>query len=74
MAKLELTQEEKDFRLDSLTLNNQFAYWLERSMCVQWNLKETNERYNSLRIVYCHSDALEALKRKMFEIGLTTKK
>ena len=70
MSKKELTQEEKDFRLDSLTLNNQFIYWLTKSICL-WNLKETNKKYDDLRDSgLCHSDAFEKLKRTMFEQGI----
>jgi hypothetical protein len=69
MAKIELTQEQKDFRLDSFTLNNQFIYWLTRSKCM-WDLKTTNKEYNVLREELDHASALESLKRKMFNLGL----
>lgn len=69
MKKNELTQEQREFRLDSFTLNNQFTYWLVKSKCI-WNLKETNKRYNELREELDHATAMETLKRKMFELGL----
>ena len=70
MAKLELTDEQKEFRLDSLTLNNQMMYWLTKSKCVAWNLKKANEEYELLREELDHATAFESLKRKMFELGL----
>lgn len=69
MAKIELTQEQKDFRLDSLTLNRDFTYWLTKAKCM-WNLKETNKKYNELREELCHATAMEALKRQMFVNGI----
>jgi hypothetical protein len=69
MAKIELTQEQQDFRLDSLTLNNDFIFWLTKSKCM-WSLKETNKRYNELRLDLDHAMAMEAIKRKMFELGI----
>lgn len=69
MKKRELTKEEIDFRLDDLTINNQFSYWLIKAKCM-WNLKETNTRYNDLRKELDHASAMESLKRKMFEVGL----
>lgn len=69
MAKLELTQEQKDFRLDSFTLNNQFTYWLVKSGCM-WNLKTTNKEYDKLREELDHATAMESLKRKMFNLAL----
>jgi len=65
MSKVELTQEEKDFRLDSFTLNNQFIYWLSKAVC-PWNLTDTNKKYDELREELDHATAMEALKRKMF--------
>jgi len=65
MAKIELTQEEKDFRLDSFTLNNQFTYWLTKSKCM-WNLRETNKKYNALRDEFDHATAFLKLKEQMF--------
>ena len=67
--KQELTQEQKEFRLDSFTLNEQFTYWLVKSKCM-WDLKTTNEKYNFLRTDVDHSTALETLKRQMFVVGL----
>lgn len=69
MAKVELTQEQKDFKLDSLTLNNDFTYWLTKAKCM-WNLRETNKRYNELRLTLDHAMSMEALKRQMFTNGL----
>lgn len=69
MAKLELTQEQKDFRLDSFTLNNQFIYWLTKSKCM-WDLKTTNKEYYKLREELDHATAMESLKRKMFNLAL----
>lgn len=67
--KQELTQEQKQFRLDSLTLNEQFTYWLVKAKCM-WDLKTTNEKYNALRTDFDHATALETLKRQMFVVGL----
>lgn len=69
MAKVELTQEQKDFRLDSLTLNNDFIYWLTKSKCM-WDLRETNKRYNEYRLTLDHAMSMEALKRQMFTNAL----
>lgn len=69
MAKIELTQEQKDFKLDDLTLNRDFDYWLTKAKCM-WNLRETHKRYNEFRETLDHAMAMEALKRKMFEHGL----
>lgn len=68
MSKIELTQEQKDFRLDDFTLNKDFMFWLEKSKCM-WNLKETNRKYNELRETLDHATAMETLKRRMFEDG-----
>lgn len=65
MAKVELTQEQIDFKLDSLTLNRDFDYWLTKAKCM-WNLKETNKKYNELRKEFDHATAMEKLKREMF--------
>lgn len=65
----DLTQEQKDFRLDQFTLNNQFTYWLVKAKCM-WNLKETNKKYNELRLTFDHATAMETLKRQMFVFGL----
>lgn len=67
--KRELTQEERDFKLDDFTLNTQFTYWIVKSNCM-WGLKEANKRYQFLRKEIDHATALEALKRKMFEMGI----
>lgn len=69
MAKVELTQEQKDFRLDSYTLNKDFIYWLTKANC-PWNLRETNKKYNELRLELCHATAMETLKRQMFTNGI----
>lgn len=66
--KQELTDEQKSFRLDSYTLNNQFTYWLVKSGCM-WNLRETNKHYEQFRLSNDHATAMEILKRKMFEVG-----
>lgn len=70
MAKTELSQEQKDFRLDSFTLNNQFTYWLIKSGCM-WDLKTTNKEYDKLRDELDHASAMESLKRKMFNLAIT---
>lgn len=70
MAKIELTQEQKDFKLDSFTLNNQFIYWLTKSGCM-WDLKTTNKEYDKLRMELDHASAIESLKRKMFNLAIT---
>lgn len=67
--KQELTQEQIDFKLDPITLNSQFTYWLVKSKCM-WNLRETNKRYDKLRLIVDHATALETLKKKMFIIGI----
>ena len=67
--KHELSQEQKDFKLDMITLNDQFMYWLVKAKCV-WNLKETNKKYNELRLTLDHATAMEVLKKKMFEYGI----
>lgn len=70
MKKRELSESEIDFKMDALTLNRQFEYWLVKSKCI-WSLRLTNKKYNSLREEgYCHSDSLEFLKRKMFVEGI----
>lgn len=69
MAKIELTQEQRDFRMDEFTLNNEFIYWLTKAQCM-WNLRETNEKYNVLRKELDHAMSMEALKRQMFSNGL----
>lgn len=70
MAKTELSQEQKDFRLDSFTLNNQFIYWITKSGCM-WDLKTTNKEYDKLRDELDHASAMESLKRKMFNLAIT---
>jgi hypothetical protein len=70
MSQRELTQEEKDFKLDSFTLNNQFTYWLSRAKCM-WSLRETNKKYKELRLELDHATAFESLKREMFEVGIS---
>lgn len=67
--KHELTEEQKEFRLDDFTLNREFTFWLTKAKCM-WNLKETNKRYNELRLGLDHATALEVLKKKMFQMGL----
>lgn len=67
--KQELTQEQKDFKLDMITLNNQFTYWLVKAKCI-WNLKETNKKYNELRLSLDHATAMEVIKKKMFDYGI----
>ena len=69
MAKYELTQEQKDFRLDDYTLNRQFTYWLVKSKCL-WDLKTTNKHYNKLRETSDHATAFEKLKIMMFNLGV----
>lgn len=70
MAKIELTEEERDFRLEPFTLNRQLIYWLSKSKCVVWNLKKANEEYDKLREDLDHATSFEKLKRRMFELGL----
>lgn len=67
--KIELTQEQKDFKLDTLTLNNQFIYWLTKAKCM-WDLKTTNLKYDELRLKFDHGNAMDSLKRTMFQVGL----
>ena len=69
MAKLELTEEHKNFRLDDYTLNRQFTYWLTKSKCM-WDLKTANNEYNELRKSYDHAIAFEKLKVMMFNLGI----
>ena len=67
--KIELTENQKQFRLDAFTLNNDFIFWLTKAKCM-WNLKEANIRYDEFRLTLDHATAMEILKRKMFENGL----
>lgn len=67
--KQELTKEQIDFKLDPFTLNSQFTYWLVKSKCM-WDLRETNKRYDKLRLSLDHATAMETLKKKMFVLGL----
>lgn len=69
MSKVELTQEQIDFKLDPLTLNNQFIYWLTKANCM-WNLKETNKKYNEMRKDFDHTVSMENLKKQMFLNGI----
>lgn len=65
MPKIELTAEQQDFRLDPYTLNKDFMFWLQKAKCL-WNLKETNAKYDELRLTLDHATAMETLKRQMF--------
>jgi hypothetical protein len=67
--KEELTQEQKEFRLDDFTLNKEFSFWLVKSKCM-WNLKETNKKYKDLRLELDHASSMEVLKRQMFNLGI----
>lgn len=69
MEKFELTEEQRNFRLDDFTLNKQFTYWLVKSKCM-WNLKTTNIEYNKLRLTLDHGTAFEKLKIMMFNLGI----
>ena len=69
MGKFELTEEQKEFRLDDFTLNRQFIYWLTKSKCM-WDLKTANSEYNELRKSYDHATAFEKLKIKIFNLGI----
>jgi hypothetical protein len=69
MNKLELTQEQKEFRLDDYTLNRQFIYWLTKSKCM-WDLKTANLEYNKLRENLDHAIAFEKIKVMMFNLGI----
>lgn len=69
MSKIELTQEQIDFRLDPFTLNNEFSFWLIKSKC-PWNLRETNKKYNLLRFSLDHATAFNKIKQEMFENGI----
>ena len=71
MSKIELTEDQKDFVLDPLTLNNQLIYLLTKAKCM-WNLKETNKEYNNLRLYSDHVTAMVKLKNKMFLNRLIT--
>jgi hypothetical protein len=66
--KQEITDEQKSFKLDPLTLNNQFTYWLVKSGCM-WNLRETNKHYDKFRLTFDHATSMELVKKKMFEVG-----
>lgn len=70
MSKTELTQEQKDFRLEPNALNRQFIYWLDKSKCIEWDLRLTNQKYNDLRQYLDHGTAMDKLKREMFKNGL----
>lgn len=69
MAKLELTDDQKNFKLDDYTLNRQFTYWLTKSKCM-WNLKTTHQEYDKLREYLDHAIAFEKLKVMMFNLGV----
>lgn len=69
MNKKQLTQEERDFRLDDFTLNNQLSYWINKSKCFEWNLKKGNQEYDLLRVTNDHATAMQLLIKKMFELG-----
>ena len=69
MAKLELTQEQKEFRLDDYTLNRHFIYWLTKSKCM-WDLKTSHQEYDKLRVDLDHATAFEKLKVMMFNLGI----
>jgi hypothetical protein len=68
--KVELTQEQKDYRMDDWTLNRQLIHWLEKSRCVIWNLKDANNQYEKLREENDHATAMQKLIKKMFELGI----
>jgi len=70
MAKIELTQEQKDFRIDEHTLNRQLMFFLEKSKCVVWNLRKAKDFYNNLRKTNDHVGALDITKKEMFKLGL----
>lgn len=69
MSKRKLTQEEKDYRLDDFTLNKQFAYYINKAKCFEWNLKKANEEYDLLRVMHDHTDSMQILIKRMFELG-----
>lgn len=69
MSKIELTEEEKEFRLDSYTLNNQLSHWLVKSKCM-WNLKKANEEYDKLREGLDHGNSMQILIKNMFNSGI----
>lgn len=69
MKKRQLTQEERDYRLDDFTLNKQFDYFINKSKCFGWNLKKANEEYDLLRVLHDHTDSLQLIIKRMFELG-----
>ena len=69
MAKFELTEEQKNFRLDNFTLYRQFTYWLTKSKCM-WDLRTTIIEYEKLRKDFDHATAFEKLKIMMFNLGI----
>lgn len=69
MKKKELTQEERDFKLDDFTLNNQFIYYINKSKCFNWTLRIANEKYNALRFKNDHATAMLILTKEMFNLG-----
>jgi hypothetical protein len=69
MNKKQLTQEERSFRLDDFTLNNQLSYWINKSKCFEWNLKKGNQEYDLLRVTNDHVSAMQILIKRMFELG-----
>ena len=70
MSKLELTQEQKDFKLDDFTLNNQLIYLLEKSKCVSWSLRDARRFYHKERETQDHVGAMDSTKREMFKLGI----
>lgn len=64
-----MTQEEKDYKLDDFTLNNQFIFLLTKSKCYDINLATINEEYAKLRLTQNHATTMQILKKRMFDYG-----
>ena len=69
MAKKELTIEQREYRLDCMTLNNQFSYYINKSKCFGWNLRKANDEYAILRLEHDHFDSFQIIVKRMFELG-----
>lgn len=67
--KRQLTQEERNYRLDDFTLNKQFIYYIDKSKCFDWTLKKANQEYDLLRVLHDHIDAMQILIKRMFKLG-----
>jgi hypothetical protein len=70
MKKSNQTEEQKAFKLEQRTLNKQFIYWMTKSRCVDWTLRETNDKYDKLRKENDHGTAMMIIQKEMFKNSL----